>query len=194
MRGNVMEQKRLRMNPKRFNITWIGILTILLALIITATVLMNFFSLSMDIFLGRGAAIKTVPDNVNAWDTAYYTKKYDTTDALMNATQNVALRIAEEGEVLFKNNGVLPLKNGAKVTPFGYRYISPVYGGTGSGAVNTASRYIATAQNVLNALFDVNSNVENVLKGANATGMGRDGYERANNEGRFEGATRQIIE
>jgi beta-glucosidase len=189
-----MKSKKLKMSPKRFNITWTVVSAVLLALIITATVLMNFFSLSMDIFLGRGAAIKTVPDNVSTWDTAYYTKKYDTADVLMNAALNTAERIAEEGEVLFKNNGILPLRSGAKVTPFGYRYISPVYGGTGSGAVNTASLYITTAQRAINTYFDVNTDVENALKNATATGMGRDAYERANNEGRFEGATRQIIE
>jgi beta-glucosidase len=187
-------ERKLKMKPKRFNTIWISILIFLLVLITAATILMNFFSLSMDIFLGRGEQIVTTPDNVGDWNTEYYKKIYGNEEEMMNAAHTVAARIAEEGEVLFKNNGVLPLQKGSNVTPFGYRYISPVYGGTGSGAVNVSSPFIITARKALNEYFSVNTEMENILIRSNAVGMNTTGYVRPNEQGGFEGATSQIIE
>lgn len=95
---------------------------------------------------------------------------------------------------MFKNNGVLPLAEGTKVTTFGYRYLNPVYGGTGSGNVNTDSEYIVSPQKALAEYFDVNTAMEEHLSKAKALGMNADGYEKANEEGGFEGAGKDIIE
>lgn len=51
---------------------------------------------------------------------------------------DLAREIAQEGIVLAKNNGVLPLKKGQKVAIFGTAQIDYVRGGTGSGQVHTA--------------------------------------------------------
>lgn len=50
---------------------------------------------------------------------------------------NLAREIAQEGIVLAKNNGVLPLKKGQKIAVFGTAQIDYVRGGTGSGQVFT---------------------------------------------------------
>ena len=50
----------------------------------------------------------------------------------------LAQRIAEEGVVLAKNEGVLPLPHGAKLAVFGKAQTDMVKVGTGSGAVRTA--------------------------------------------------------
>ena len=44
--------------------------------------------------------------------------------------------IADEGFVLLKNDGLLPLQSGAKVNTFGWSATNPVYGGTGSGSLS----------------------------------------------------------
>ena len=49
----------------------------------------------------------------------------------------LARKIAQEGIVLAKNNGVLPLKHGQPVAVFGTAQIDYVRGGTGSGQVHT---------------------------------------------------------
>ena len=188
-----MKEKKLKMNNKKFVTIWCIVLAVLLVLDITATILMNFFALSMEIFLGRGAQVTTVPDETKDWNTHFYEASY-TGDDLMDYTQSVALSLAEEGEVLFKNDGVLPLAEGTKVTPFGYRYLNPVYGGTGSGNVNTDSEYIVSPQKALAEYFDVNTAMEEHLSKAKALGMNADGYEKANEEGGFEGAGKDIIE
>ena len=46
--------------------------------------------------------------------------------------------IAAEGIVLLKNDGGLPLGEGAKVNVFGWSSTNPLYGGTGSGSLSTA--------------------------------------------------------
>lgn len=188
-----MKEKKLKMNNKKFVKIWCVVLALVLVLDITATILMNFFSLSMEIFLGRGAQVTTVPDETKDWDTHYYNAEYTESD-LMDYTQAIALALAEEGEVLFKNNGVLPLAEGTKVTPFGYRYLNPVYGGTGSGNVNTDSEYIVTPQKALAEYFDVNTEMEALLGKAKAFGMNADEYAKPNEEGGFEGAGKAIIE
>lgn len=189
-----MAKTTLKMGTKKFTIIWSSVLAVLLVLIIGATWAMNFFALSMDIFLGRGKQVVTVPENVSAWDTDYYTELYADGDELMALSQEAALTLAEEGEVLFKNNGVLPLAQGAEVTPFGYRYVVPVYGGSGSGNVNTESSRIVSAQSALNRYFTVNSTMENTLTHAHARGMGLDGYENPDEKGGFTGSTHKIIE
>lgn len=45
--------------------------------------------------------------------------------------------IAGEGMTLLENNGALPLASGTKVNLFGWSSTNPVYGGVGSGALNT---------------------------------------------------------
>lgn len=188
-----MKENKLRMNNKKFVTIWCVVLALILVLDVTATILMNFFSLSMEIFLGRGEQVTTVPEETSTWDTHYYEASHEGSD-LMDYTQSVALAMAEEGEVLFKNNGVLPLAEGASVTPFGYRYLNPVYGGTGSGNVNTDSEYIVSPQKALSEYFTVNAEMESHLASASALGMTSDGYERPNEENGFEGATKKIIE
>ena len=183
---------RLRMNNRKFTMIWTAVVSVLVVLALTATVLMNFFSLSMEIFLGRGDQIvKTDPSMANV-DTAYYDEP---AKDLNDHTSQTALNIAEQGIVLMKNNdGTLPLAKGADVTPFGYRYISPIYGGTGSGSVNTSSSRIYTAQRALGEYFNVNKDVESAMEKATARGMDSEGYQGPDEKAGFEGATHKIIE
>ena len=44
--------------------------------------------------------------------------------------------ISEEGFVLLKNDGILPLSDGTKINPFGWSSTNPIYGGTGSGSLS----------------------------------------------------------
>lgn len=187
--------KKLKMSTKKFSIIWGSVDAFLLILIIVATVLMNFFSLSMDIFLGRGNGHTVQPENVDSWDTNYYDQKYVDSTAAIAETQKTALKIAEEGEVLLKNsNATLPLAKKAKVTPFGYRYLNPLYGGTGSGNVNTKLDYVDTPNEMLHEYFDVNETMQSALSGAKARGMTSNGYDSPNESGGFTGAGAKIIE
>lgn len=78
----------------------------------------------------------------------------------------MALKIAEEGITLLKNNDVLPLSKGDKVTPYGLRYVDPLYGGTGSGNVDVSMDYIDTAVEIMNEYFNIDPSVQSKLDGA----------------------------
>ena len=187
-----MGEKKLRMNNRKFIRIWSVVLVLILVLAVAATYLMNFFSVTMETQLGRGAQVINTPAEMKDADTDYYDTEVENLDAMTDAA---ALAIAEEGIVLLKNNdATLPLAEGSAVTPFGYRYVEPVYGGGGSGNVNTSSPRIKTAIGALNEYFSVNSGMEDVLTKAKARGMNGTGYESPDEEGGFEGASIDIIE
>lgn len=155
---------KLKMNYRKFNTIWTTVVAVLVVVAIAATVVMNFFSLSMEIFLGRGARVVEPDPEMSNVDTAYYESNAGSTDELNERTNQTAQAIAEQGIVLMKNNNdALPIAKQSKVTPFGYRYGNPIYGGIGLGSVNTAFSRIYTAKRALSEFFTVNSDVEKAM-------------------------------
>ena len=60
-------------------------------------------------------------------------------DATSAAATQLVSEIVEEGVILAKNeDDILPLASGTQLSVFGWASAFPVYGGTGSGALNTA--------------------------------------------------------
>lgn len=158
-----------KMSLRKYLIIWLPILTILVALIIAVTAIMNYFSSTMDTYLGKGERVVTTVEGTEDWDLNYYDKKYadDSGEGgSLLAAAETAKKISDEGEVLLKNNGVLPLTKGSGVTPFGYRYFSPVYGGTGSGNVDVTKDYVTTAVSALEEAFNVNQTVQDIIESA----------------------------
>ena len=149
---------KLKMSNKKFMVIWIPVLCFLTALMIVATTLMNYYSSALDTYLGRGNKVVENPEGVDAWDTNYYKTSFSTTSG-ENGSQigaaKVAKQIADEGIVLMKNNGVLPLKRNSEVAPFGYRYYNPFYGGSGSGSVITTDAYVVNPEKALSSNFSV---------------------------------------
>ena len=67
--------------------------------------------------------------------------------------------IAEEGFVLLKNDGVLPLGSGAKVNTFGWSSTNPVYGGTGSGSLSGLYETVSLLKGLENAGISYNTDL-----------------------------------
>ncbi len=74
-------------------------------------------------------------------DKEYFKSRYDNLKDLTEAGTVMGEQAEAEGVVLLKNEaGTLPLKEGNRnVSLFGITSVNPVYGGTGSGSVDTAS-------------------------------------------------------
>ena len=66
--------------------------------------------------------------------------------------------IADEGIVLLQNDdGLLPLAANSNVNVFGWSSTNPVYGGTGSGALNDAYHIVSLLEGLQNAGFKTNT-------------------------------------
>ena len=67
--------------------------------------------------------------------------------------------IADEGFVLLKNDGLLPLSDGAKVNTFGWSATNPVYGGTGSGSLSGLYPTVTLLEGISQAGIEYNKDL-----------------------------------
>lgn len=78
------------------------------------------------------------PDAENI-DSEYFKSAYTKVGDLIKAGAETTEEVMKEGAVLMKNeNNGLPLAKNSKITVFGVGGADPVYGGTGSGTVDTS--------------------------------------------------------
>lgn len=66
-------------------------------------------------------------------------------------------RIAEEGIVLLKNEGLLPMDGTKKLNVFGWASTNAIYGGTGSGSTSDSYEKVTLLKGLENAGFELNS-------------------------------------
>ncbi len=113
---------------------------ILLALLCLSSVIVKENSGAISAFLGTKTFKIIEADDSNV-DTAYFKSKYNNLSELLSAGIKVSKQAEAEGVVLLKNdNNALPMNAASRnVSLFGITSVDPVYGGTGSGAVNTAT-------------------------------------------------------
>jgi beta-glucosidase len=102
---------------------------------VTATTLTNQNAATVHKYLGTSATKIVSEDNSN---TTYFASDFSSwQDQLASATQ-VGIQIQEEGSVLLKNDGALPLSADAKVSVFSRSSVDIVYSGTGSGTIDAS--------------------------------------------------------
>lgn len=155
-----MSKQKLKMSNKRFLAIFVPICAILLALTIVLFPLADHFRPLLDNRLGRGKRVIETIEGAENWDTEYYGRIADP----KKNSEEVALNINREGEVLLKNNGVLPLEKGTKVVPFGKAYFEPFYSGTGAGSSSTEGA--VTPKAALSGFFTVSEEAERLMDGA----------------------------
>ena len=104
-------------------------------------------------------------------DTEYFKSDFESEEERVAYEEELCATIEAEGAALLKNeNQALPLSSGAKVSLFGFGSANLMYGGTGSGAVDTKSA--PTLKDALNdngveinsALWDFYSSKETAEK------------------------------
>ena len=66
-------------------------------------------------------------------------KKAELSEETVSNSEAVIREVGEEGMVLLKNNGLLPLSDTSKLNVFGWDSTNPIFGGTGSGSSDAAS-------------------------------------------------------
>ena len=152
-----MSENRKKMSNRNFMLIVLPIVILLVAVCIIATVVMNSFSYLMDMQFGRGERHVVAAEGTEKWDTDYYEVKYETPEEAKEASLKVNQKITDEGMILLKNNGVLPLAKGAKVTPFGKGYKFPHYDSpNGTASMKHSFAYAVTPEQALiSSGFDI---------------------------------------
>lgn len=112
---------------------WRGVTTAtasLLALSVCASTVVDGFRTDIDKFLGTKST-KLVTENSDGTDLYTFKSDYASTTDLLHGIQDVGERMSEEGSVLLKNNGALPLTKDEtqKITLLGFSSYYPVQGG-----------------------------------------------------------------
>ncbi|MDR2741414.1 MAG: glycoside hydrolase family 3 C-terminal domain-containing protein [Treponema sp.] len=143
------------MSNKKFLTLWIVVLGLVVILAAGVTIVSRLYSAMITMYFG-GQKYRIVGEAGDV-DTAYYKGKHSSPEAAGAAAKDLTVTIEEEGIVLLKNDAVqaLPLPAGSRISVFGRTSVDIVYGGMGSGNVNTATA--ATLETSLtNAGFQVN--------------------------------------
>lgn len=158
-----------RISNARLRRILIPILALVLSLAVTVNVGVSLNPSSLDLLFGKGRRTVTQLDKSAPLDTKYYPQLYPSPRSAREAAVQVAEHISDEGIVLLKNRGLLPLSERELISPFGLRYVLPFYGGRGSGAIDTGEDYIVTPQEGLHGAFRrVNTPLEERLFQAGA--------------------------
>lgn len=160
-----MAKSKKKMSNRKFSII-MGVSALLsIGVAVGASVAANYWRNSLDTYVGRGTRRVSNVSGTENWDTDYYkVMQKDGKDInTLDHADEVSKNITDEGIVLMKNNGVLPLAKNSKVAPFGARYRFPVFGGTGSGAVNTSDSRVWFPSRGLKKSFQVNSGTEDAI-------------------------------
>ncbi len=75
----------------------------------------------------------------------------DISEKSITNAQELCEEIADEGFVLLKNDGLLPLSGEVKLNTFGWSATNPVYGGTGSGSLSGLYETVSLLKGLENA-------------------------------------------
>ena len=162
-------EKKLKMNTRTFRLILIPIMAIFLIFAIVLTTVTNYFTPSLDAFLGKGSRAATKPSGTSGWDSNYYSFDSKNGEEALANSLAVSESIADEGIVLLKNDGVLPLTADTPVTPLGYRYLNPLMSGSGSGSADTTADYVYSAiKGITEAFSNVNGSSLDAMQAAEA--------------------------
>lgn len=142
---------------------WYALIVVLaVALIVGNCIAMTFRSI-ISITLGHEESKLVQLETDEKVDSQYYKSKGGYTDSdegkakLREDGRDLCEEIESEGMVLLLNkNKTLPLGNNKKVSLFGMTSVNPVYGGTGSGSIDT-SQAVSPVKAFENAGYTVNT-------------------------------------
>lgn len=86
-------------------------------------------------------------------------KKVELADSTIKQSRKTIQKVGEEGTVLLKNNGILPLSSDTKkLNVFGWDSTNPLFGGTGSGS-SDSSTAIGILQSLKDAGYETNESL-----------------------------------
>lgn len=138
---------------------WSGLLSIAcvsLAVVTTGTVVAENAVIKDYINGALGTRSYEMVNLDGSVDTTYYKSQFKNIDEVVKARNDLFEEIVEEGSVLMKNNGVLPLAKQSSVTLLGYGSYDPVYTSAGGGESYGSSAASIDLKTALERNFTVN--------------------------------------
>jgi len=142
----------------------------LLALIIAMNSVVNSFRTDIDKFLGTHSQTVVTDPNADATELYTYQSDYSSTKQLLDAIEDLGERMNEEGSVLLKNNGALPLTQAEtqKISLLGFSSYYPVMGGDMGSSLNVNTGTDADTVDFVQALtakgFKINPSLQTLYK------------------------------
>ena len=115
-----------------------GVFSFLLCILLVGTHFADSYASMINKELGISTSVVIKNEDTDE-DTEYYKSNFDSDDELTQWQIELCEQIQGEGSVLVMNNGALPVAKGIGVTTFGRSSADIIYGGTGSGQVDTAN-------------------------------------------------------
>lgn len=146
-----MRKNRIWDNPRSRVI--LPIVGLIIALMLTVTYSMERNAADLDLRFGRGQPTIIKVEESSVLDADYYSIDGLSSKQVRQLASSVSQTISDEGIVLLKNDGLLPLSSETTITPLGLRFIQPYYGGTGSVAISTAPGDVTTPEEGLRRSF-----------------------------------------
>ena len=114
-----------------------GVSAVLTVGAIVGNVIANQYATTINVAL-NASTYKIIPGDTTG-DTEYFKKSFSSDEEREAYEAELCATVEAEGAALLKNdNAALPLASGAKVSLFGHGAVDLMYGGTGSGAVDTS--------------------------------------------------------
>ncbi len=115
-----------------------GVFAVLLVALIIGTTIAFQYATTINVALNV-STYKIIKGDSDE-DTEYFKSDFASDEERTSYEEELCATVEAEGAALLKNdNQALPLSEGAKVSLFGHGSVDLMYGGTGSGAVDTAS-------------------------------------------------------
>lgn len=163
-RAKTADRAKSPMSNKKYLWIWVPVLAVVTVITVVANVALNVAGGWVASQLGSGTYTFTNSEKSSGWDTDYYTSDYSSMDEVDAAAEQLVEDIAAGGIVLAKNtDGALPLASGAQVTMLGRASADPVFGGSGSGSVDTNSA-VTVRGGLENAGFGINEDVYSTIE------------------------------
>lgn len=159
------------MSNKAFRFTLVPIMTILLVISLVANIAASMLPSTLDTYVGKGKSYIESAKDTEGWNSDYYETLYTNNKESTEGAYAVAKQVAEEGSILLKNNGILPLSKKSAVMPFGRAYLDPIYGQQSAGG---SAKWVidpVTPEDGLSA-FEINKAAADLMKASpNPTGL-----------------------
>lgn len=147
-----------RMSNRLFAGIWGTVLALLLIVVLVG----NYFALKYTTIITRSlghTTTKVVTTGEGEGDSDYFTSDFDSHEELVAHQKEFSKQLVAEGVVLMKNSDrVLPMESNQKITLFGIGTAKFLYGGGGSGAIDTTN--VLSLKDALEAEgFEVNPEI-----------------------------------